>query len=233
VPSHETTSVTVRIGSRARDFSVAVLQQLRRATLTDVQQIGSEKGPRTWTGASLRDVVLAVDPAYCGSANARSRLKVTSQDGWTVFIKWVELCGVPSGGEALYDVKGCNMCHGAEGEGSPADARRTAPVIRKRGLELAQTLARLRAGGDQHGKLNPFTPPQLSEAGLRQILDWLGGEGSSAGGYVVPENRRVILLAYEEGGRPITGQDGLIQMVVGMDDAVGRFSHWVSEIEAQ
>jgi mono/diheme cytochrome c family protein len=140
---------------------------------------------------------------------------------------------VPTGGEALYDVKGCNMCHGVEGEGAPPDARWAALPLKGRRLDLAQILARLRAGGDQHGKVNPFTPAQLAESELRQILAWLGGDGAPAGAYVVPENRRVILLAFEVAGQPMTGKDGLIQMVVGMDDFVGRLSHWVSEIDVQ
>jgi cytochrome c553 len=158
---------------------------------------------------------------------------VRSQDGWTVFIKWVEVCGVPAGGEALYDVKGCSGCHGADGEGALPGAHMPAPALKGRPLDVAQTFARLRAGGEEHGKANAFTPPQLSEAELRQILAWLAGDRASAGGYVVPENRRVTLLAFEAGGQPLTGKDGLIQLVVAMDDFVGRFSHWVSEIDIQ
>jgi hypothetical protein len=36
---------------------------------------------------------------------------------------------------------------------------------------------------------------------------WLDGDASSAGGYTLPESRRLILLAYEVGGQPLTGQD--------------------------
>jgi cytochrome c553 len=223
----------VRAGGRTQVLTLAALRAMPRVTLADVQQLGSKQGPRTWTGASLRHVMLAVDPSYCSAANAGTRLSVRSQDGWTVFIKWVEVCGVPAGGEALYDVKGCNGCHGADGEGAPPGAHRPAPALQGRPLDVAQTFARLPAGGDQHGTATAFTPAQLSEAELRQILAWLAGDRGSAGSYVVPENRRVTLLAFEVGGQPLTGKDGLIQMVVAMDDFVGRFSHWVSEIDVQ
>jgi len=103
--SYETTAVTVRAGELTQAFSLAALQQLRRVTLTDVEQAGTDKGPQgvhSWSGASLRDVVLAVDPAFCSSAGSRSRLKVVSQDGWMVRVTWAELCGTATGGEALF-----------------------------------------------------------------------------------------------------------------------------------
>jgi hypothetical protein len=42
-----------------------------------------------------------------------------------------------------------------------------------------------------------------------------------------------MLLAYEEDGQPVTGRDGVIRMVVGMDDYVNRLAHRVSEIDAE
>jgi mono/diheme cytochrome c family protein len=233
---YETTAVTVRAGGRTQVFSQAALQQLPRATLADVEQAGTDKGPQgvhSWSGASLRDVVLTVDPAFCGSANSRSRLKVVSQDGWTTYVKWAELCWTATGGEALFHVKGCNECHGVDGEGAPKEAMRAGPALRERSLDFAAVLAKVRAGRAQHSYINPYTPSQLTEADLRQILDWLAGKGPSVGGYVVPESRGVILLAFEQDGQPMTGRDGLIQMVVGMDDFVNRFSHWVSEIDVE
>jgi cytochrome c553 len=232
--SYGTTAVTVRAGGRTQVFSLAALQLLPKVTLTDLEQAGTDKGPQgmhSWSGASLRDVVLAVDPAFCGSAAGRIRLKIVSQDGWTVRLKWAELCGTATGGEALFDVKACNECHGVEGEGAPKDALRAGPALRERSLDFDAVRARLRTGRDRHSYINPYTPLQLSVAELRQILDWLAGKPASAGGYVVPENRRAILLAFERDGQPIAGSDGLIQMVVGMDDYVNRFSHWVSEID--
>jgi hypothetical protein len=56
-PSHETTSVTVRTSGRTQVLTLAALRQLPRVTLADVQQLGSHGGPRTWVGASLRDVL--------------------------------------------------------------------------------------------------------------------------------------------------------------------------------
>ena len=234
--SYETTAVTVRAGELTQVFSLAALRQLRRVTLTDVEQAGTDKGPQgvhSWSGASLRDVVLAVDPAFCSSASSRSRLKVVSQDGWMVRVTWAELCGTATGGEALFHVKGCNECHGVDGEGAPKEAMRAGPALRERVLDLAVVLAKLRAGGSQHSYINPYTPSQLTEADLSQILAWLAGKDVGASRYVVPESRRVILLAFEQDGQPMTGRDGLIQMVVGMDDFVNRFSHWVSEIDVE
>jgi mono/diheme cytochrome c family protein len=138
-----------------------------------------------------------------------------------------------SGGEALFRVKACNECHGVDGEGAPKDSLRAGPALRDRSLDLPAVLARLRAGRNQHSYINPYTSEQLTESELRQILDWLSGKRASAGSYVVPENRRAILLALERDGQPITGNEGLIQMVVGMDDYVNRFSHWVSEINVE
>ena len=229
--SHETRAVTVRLANRTQVVDLAALQQFPRVTLPNFEQSGSHGGARTWSGASLRDVVLAVDPAYCSPANNQSRLRVRSEDGWTVYIKWIQVCGVPAGGEALFDVKGCSMCHGPAGEGVTQGSK-PAPALRNRHLDFGQAFARLQAGGDQHGS-PAFTPSQLAEVELKQILGWLDGEAPSPGGYVLPENRRLILLAYEEGGRPITGKEGLIQLVVAMDDFVGRLSHWVSDIDMQ
>ena len=138
-----------------------------------------------------------------------------------------------AGGEALFHVKGCNECHGVDGEGAPKEAMRAGPALRERFLDLAVVLAKLRAGGSQHSYINPYTPLQLTEADLRQILAWLAGKGLGASRYLVPESRRVILLAFEQDGQPMTGRDGLIHMVVGMDDFVNRFSHWVSEIDVE
>jgi hypothetical protein len=90
----------------------------------------------------------------------------------------------------------------------------------------------LRAGGDQHGA-SAFSIEQLTDSELEQIVDWLVRGSAAGGSYVVPENRRTVVLAWEYDGQPLTGADGLIQMVVAMDDYVGRFSHWVSDIEAE
>jgi len=234
--NYETTAVTVRIGSHTRTFSLAALQQMPKVTLPNVQLIGTDKGPQgehTWSGASLREVVLGVDPGFCGSANRGRRLRVTSQDGWAAYIKWVELCGVPTGGEALFNIKSCNECHGIDGEGAPKDAVRAGPMLKGRSLDPAAVLARLRSGRAQHGYIIPYAPDQLAEADLQQILDWLAGKDAAVGAYTVPENRRMTLLAFEEDGQPMTGRDGLIQMVVGMDDYVNRFAHWVSDIDAE
>ena len=41
---------------------------------------------------------------------------------------------------------------------------------------------------------------------------------------------RVVVLAYQRDGRPMTGRDGLIQLVVASDEFASRYSHWVTSI---
>ncbi len=41
------------------------------------------------------------------------------------------------------------------------------------------------------------------------------------------------MLACERDGRPMTGREGLIQLVVGADEFASRYSHWVSEIRVR
>jgi hypothetical protein len=42
-----------------------------------------------------------------------------------------------------------------------------------------------------------------------------------------------VVLAYERGGKPMTGREGLIQLVVGADEFASRYSHWVSELRVR
>jgi len=41
------------------------------------------------------------------------------------------------------------------------------------------------------------------------------------------------VLAYERDGKPMTGREGLIQLVVGADEFASRYSHWVSEVRVR
>ena len=233
-----TRQITVRIGATTRTFSMAELQALPRATLAGYQAIGSSRGPLgsfTWVGASLRDLLLRVDPKVGDASFANARIVFTSSDGWTATMLWRELFGTRARGEALYAVKGCNECHGVQGEGSAPGGKRPAPALGGRAWDVDGELALLRTGRDSHGGMMPYTPDQLSRADLSAILEGFGNPSARAKSepYQPRPERRAILLAYERDGRPMTGRDGLVQLVVGPDEFASRYSHWVTMIEVQ
>ncbi len=233
-PAYETRQIRVRVARATQVLSLADLEALPPVTLADYRPIGTRKGPlsrNTWTGASLKDVLLRVDPRFCDRRENAPAITVRSQDGWTVMLKWQEVCAAAAGGEALYDVKGCNECHGANGEGTAPAGKRPAPALRDRGLKPEEVLSRLRTGGERHARIDVYTDQHLSESDLGAIVSWLNGSADATPRYVVPAERRATLLAYRKNGKRIEGGDGLIQLVVGMDDFAGRYSHWVSEIE--
>ena len=70
---------------------------------------------------------------------------------------------------------------------------------------------------------------------LASILGWLARPDRTGGAdrFVVPEARREVVLAYERDGKPMTGREGLIQLVVGADEFASRYSHWVSEVRVR
>jgi mono/diheme cytochrome c family protein len=217
---------------------MAELQALPRATLAGYQAIGSSRGPLgsfTWVGASLRDLLLRVDPKVGDASLANARILFTSSDGWTATMLWRELFGTRARGEALYAVKGCNECHGVQGEGSAPGGKRPAPALGGRAWDVDGELALLRTGRDSHGGMIPYTLDQLSRADLSAILEWFGNPSARARSdpYQPRPDRGAILLAYERDGRPMTGRDGLVQLVVGPDEFASRYSHWVTTIEVQ
>ncbi len=231
-----TRQITVRIGATTRTFSLADLQGLPRATLANHRVVGVSRGPLgsfSWVGASLKELLVRVDPKVGDASLANARIVLTSSDGWTATILWRELFGTRARGEALYAVKGCNECHGVQGEGSVPSGKRPAPALGGRDWDVDGELALLRTGRDSHGGMNPYTPDQLSRADLAAILDWFGNPTTrvKAEAYQPPPDKRVVLLAYERDGRPMTGRDGLIQLVVGPDEFASRYSHWVKTIE--
>ena len=232
---YETRQVKVRIGRATAVLALADLEALAPVTLRDYQPVGTSRGPltrNTWTGASLKDALLKVDPRFCDRAETAPAITIRSQDGWTVTLKWPEVCAAAAGGEALYDVKGCNECHGVHGEGTAPPGKPPAPALKGRGLKLQEVLPRLRAGGERHDKIDVYTESRLPESDLADILAWLDGSSEATPRYVVPPERRAIVLAYLKNGVRMTGREGLIQLVVAMDEFAGRYSHWVSEIEA-
>ena len=184
-------------------------------------------------GASVRDLLLRVDPKAGEASLANARIVFTSSDGWTSTMLWRELFGTRARGEALFAVKGCNECHGVQAEGSAPGGKRPAPALSGRTWDVDGELPLLRTGKDSHGGMIPYTESQLHRSDLAAILDWFGNPSSRAKAelYQPPKGREVALLAYERDGKPMTGREGLIQLVVGPDEFASRYSHWVNRVE--
>ena len=127
-----------------------IFAAMPKATLTAYGPVGVKVGPigpHTWTGASLKDLLLRADPAAGDARNAGSRIVLTSSDGWTATLWWSELFGTVPRGAALYNVKGCNECHGVNAEGTAPAGKRPAPALA--GRTFAQGTAGDRAA---HGR---------------------------------------------------------------------------------
>ena len=96
----------------------------------------------------------------------------------------------------------------------------------------ASRAIRVEIGSMGHAGITAYTIDRLSSADLQVILDWLKDPprtGSDTLYHVDPAVRAVV-LAYERDGKPITGREGLIQLVVGSDQFASRYSHWVSAV---
>jgi len=231
-----TRELSVKVGTKQRTFSIADLQALPKATLTNYGTVGVKAGPvgtHTWTGVSLKDLLIRTDPGVGDGRNAGSRILLTSSDGWTATLWWSELFGTIPRGAALYNVKGCNECHGVNAEGTAPKGKRPAPALAGRTFPPGSVEAILRSGGDAHAAINPYTEAQLSGADLQALLSWLQKPTTTVKGdaYVAPAGRQAVLIAFERDGRPATGRDGLLQLVVGPDEFAGRYSHWVKRAE--
>jgi hypothetical protein len=100
---------------------------------------------------------------------------------------------------------------------------------------VAETTSMIRTGTGQHEGITAYTAARLSDAELNAILGWLAkpARTGNADLFVVPEARRAVLLAYERDGKPMTGREGLVQLVVGADEFASRYSHWVSEVRVR
>jgi tungstate transport system substrate-binding protein len=231
-----THEVTVTVGTKAATFTVADLKAMPAATLADYGPVGVKVGligPHSWTGAPLKDLLRRADPAVADARNAGSRIVLTSSDGWTATLWWDELFGTIPRGAALYNVKGCNECHGVNAEGTAPAGKRPAPALAGRTFPPGRVDTVLRTGGDAHAGLRPYTAAQVNETDLRELLAWLQKPTRTGSGaaFVPPPGRQAIVIAYECDGRPATGRDGLLQLVVGPDEFAGRYSHWVKSVE--
>ena len=233
-----TDELRVVVGGKARTFALDDLRKATRATLAGVEYVGVKKGALgvfTWTGASLRELLLAVDPGLAAPARSGATIEVVSSDGWVASLTWQEVFGQVGRGEGLYLAKGCNECHGLRAEGTSPEGKRPAPKLLGQAFPAHETTTMIRNGTGQHEGISAYTAARLSDAELAAILGWLAkpGGAASADPFVVPETRRVAVLAYERDGKPMAGRQGLIQLVVGWDEFASRYSHWVSEVRVR
>jgi mono/diheme cytochrome c family protein len=233
-----TDQVRVVIGAKSRTFTLDDLRKAARATLAGVEYVGVKKGALgryTWSGASLKDLLLAVDPDLAAPARSASTIEVISSDGWVAALKWQEIFGQISRGEGLYLAKGCNECHGLRAEGTSPKGKRPAPTLLGQAFPAHETTSMIRNGTGQHENILAYTAARLSDAELAAILGWLAKPGAPAAvdPFVAPEARRAVVLAYERDGKPMAGREGLIQLVVGWDEFASRYSHWVSEVRVR
>jgi tungstate transport system substrate-binding protein len=233
-----TDEVRVVIGAKSRTFTMNDLRKARPATLSRVEYIGVKKGTLgkyTWTGATLKDLLLSVDPDVASPSRSGSTIEVVSSDGWSAAMTWNELFGQVSRGEGLYRAKGCNECHGLRAEGTSPGGKRPAPKLLGEAFPVAETTAMVRTGTGQHAGITAYTAARLSDAELAAILGWLAKPARTGGTdlFVVPAARQAVVLAYDRDGRPMTGREGLIQLVVGADEFASRYSHWVSEVRVR
>ena len=229
-----TGSLRVQVGTATRTFTIAGLKAMPRATLPDHEVIGVRRGRLgriTWTGASLRDVLLAVDSAIASPARSAARVVLSSSDGYTVLVKWSELFGRVSDGERVYLAKGCNECHGADAEGTAPAGMRPAPPLTGLGLPAPELAAVIR-DPVRHAGISIFTTANLTDPDVAAMLEWFrnpkGVAAVAPAGASAPAP--IVVLAYERDGKPMRGRDGLLQLVVGSDEFASRYSHWVSSI---
>jgi tungstate transport system substrate-binding protein len=231
-----TRELSIKVGTKARTFTLAALRALPGGTLTNYGPVGVKAGPvgpHTWTGVPLKDLLLLTDPSLGHARNTGSRIVLTSSDGWTATLWWSELFGTVPRGAALYNVKGCNECHGVDAEGTAPSGKRPAPALAGRTFAPGRVSTVLRTGGNAHAAINPYTEAQFSASDLRTLLLWLQKPTRTVKGdaYQPPPERQAILLAFERDGRLATGCEGLLQLVVGPDQFAGRYSHWVKSVE--
>jgi tungstate transport system substrate-binding protein len=232
-----TNQIRVAIGATSKTFTLADLRAMPKATLTAVEYIGVKKGTLgtfTWSGVSLKALLLAVDPGVGAAGRSGSTIEVISSDGWVAMMAWNEVFGHVSRGEGLYRAKGCNECHGLRAEGTSPAGKRPAPPLANRPFDDAATIAMIHGGTGPHVGISAYTPDRISDADLRAMLAWFKNPGTDASTtFAVPPARQVSVLAYERDGKAMGGREGLIQLVVGPDAFASRYSHWVAEIRVR
>ncbi|MEI6670306.1 MAG: substrate-binding domain-containing protein [Acidobacteriota bacterium] len=232
-----TRALAVSIGSKSRTFTLDQMRALPRSVIDRIEFVGVKRGRlgvHGWAGTSLKDILLSVDPALADARNASRTIALISSDDWTTTVKWAEVFGRVSDGERRYLAKGCNECHGSEGEGTAPVGKRPAPRLANRTFDPEATAALVRDKA-RHAGIYAYTTENLTNTDVAVILGWLKTPTSAA-----QEPRTslkapggVFLLAYERDSRPMAGADGLIQFVVADDEFASRFAHWVASISVR
>jgi tungstate transport system substrate-binding protein len=98
--------VSVKSGDTVKSFTLDDLKALPAVTLAGYEATGHRKGllgANDWTGALVKDMLLAVDPTVADEANAGQFIIVRASDGWRSVIRWNGIFGEPKGGQALVD----------------------------------------------------------------------------------------------------------------------------------
>ncbi len=232
------TQVEVIINEKSKTFSLKQLKKKQQVIITDYEAIGGKKGKlgvNDWTGASVRELLVELEPELTNPKYSDKEILITSVDGWEALIKWPELFGKPRGGEVLYNIKGCNECHGFNGEGTAPVDHPPAPALVNIKFDLNYVAEIIRKGNDYHANINPFTKEQVNDSELKQIMDWLEKPNAPIpeGAYKVDPAKQRAILAYKMNGENMTAEDGLIQLIFEMDEFSSRYSHWVSKIEVR
>jgi tungstate transport system substrate-binding protein len=230
-----TRTLRVETGAASRTFTIDELRALPKVTLPNHEVVGVKRGKLgrfTWAGASLADLLRAVDQTVTDPKRHAERITLTSSDGYTATVKWTELFGQVPSGERVYLAKGCNECHGADGEGTSPAGKRPAPALARQAFDAAAMAAILRSP-DRHAGIRYYTAAAFADPDIAAMVDWLNSPAGGPPRPAAPASRTaspVVVLAYERDGRPMTGREGLVQLVVSTDEFASRYSHWVTSI---
>jgi len=233
-----TNEIRVVVGTASRTFTLENLRAAKKASLSDHEVVGVKRGPlgkHTWSGASLKGVLLEVEPGLASPSRSGSTIEVVSSDGWTAALTWDEVFGQVSAGEGLYRAKGCNECHGLRAEGTHPEGKRPAPKLAGVSVPATDTVRMIRTGTKQHAGITAYTADRLSDTDLKAMIAWLAlpDRAGRQDLYTVPPAKQAVLLAYDRDGQPMAGRDGLIQLVVGPDEFASRYVHWVADVRVR
>jgi tungstate transport system substrate-binding protein len=227
-----TSTLRVQVGKVSRTLTIDDLKALPKVTLSNHEVVGVKRGTLgriTWAGASLADVLRSVDRTVADPKRSAERIVLTSSDGYTAMLKWPELFGQVSKGERVYLAKGCNECHGADGEGTAPAGKRPAPPLSRRACD-AGTIASIIRDPARHAGIPCYSAAAFADPDVAAMVEWLNNPTAPPAAPAAGPESRVVVLAYERDGRPMTGRDGLIQLIVSNDEFASRYSHWVTSI---
>ena len=227
-----TSALRVQVGNVSRTLTIDDLKALPKVTLPSHEVVGVKRGKLgriTWAGASLADVLRSVDRTAADPTHSAERVVLTSSDGYTAMLKWPELFGQVSKGERVYLAKGCNECHGADGEGTAPTGKRPAPPLSRRAFD-AGTIASIIRDPARHAGIPYYSAAAFADPDVAAMVEWLNNPTAPPAAPAGSPAFRLVVLAYERDGRPMTGRDGLLQLVVASDEFASRYSHWVTSI---